>query len=160
MSFWAGPQLVSKWPESLKIVDVIENCNPSTTRVLGFIALSYVSGGNQEVELPLSGCLLRASQPKTIQDALIACDKFGYRYLWVHQLYINQKYEDELQDQIQINQMDRISQHATCTLVAMDDHDSNHGLSGVTVPRSWKLTVIHIGEMVFYNQEPNLSLCM
>lgn len=48
--------------------------------------------------------------------------------------FLSQHHEDELQDQI--NQMDRIYQYATCTLVAVEGHDSNHGLPGATLPRS------------------------
>ncbi|KAE8168407.1 heterokaryon incompatibility protein-domain-containing protein [Aspergillus tamarii] len=141
-------------PQNLKLIDVLEDRVVYSPEKSEYLALSYVFGGVTTIELPSSGCFERTNLPATIQDSLVACDKLGYRYLWIDQLCIDQTNAAEVQEQI--NQMDRIYQYARCTLVALGE-DSNHGLSGVTRPRSWQNSITQIGDIVFGNQAPNLT---
>jgi hypothetical protein len=93
--------------------------------------------------------------PATIRDATTACENMGLQYLWVGQLCIDQGNADELQ--LQVNQMHIIYRHAKCTLVTLSGKDSNYGLPGVASPRTWKHSIIAIGDLTFSNAAPNLQ---
>ncbi|KAE8151420.1 heterokaryon incompatibility protein-domain-containing protein, partial [Aspergillus avenaceus] len=99
----------------------------------------------------------RAFLPLTIQDALTACDKLGYKYIWIDQICINQN--DPKEKQEQINQMDCIYQGAVCTLVGLAGVDSNHGLPGITRPRAWKFETVEIGDLNLTLLAPPRATC-
>ncbi|PYH90909.1 HET-domain-containing protein [Aspergillus ellipticus CBS 707.79] len=107
------------------------------------------------IELPQSRCFERNHLPATIKDALLACERLGYQYIWIDQLCIDQSNESEVQEQI--SQMHRIYQHAICTLVALEGESSSHGLPGVAVPRSWQRTVVEFSGVGFADPCPALS---
>ncbi|OJJ37834.1 hypothetical protein ASPWEDRAFT_39573 [Aspergillus wentii DTO 134E9] len=142
-------------PQNLKVIDVLEDRVVHAAAEWEYLALSYVFGGITTIKLPSSRCFERAGLPLTIRDALVACDRLGYRYLWVDQLCIDQNKASEIQEQI--NQMDCIYHHAKCTLVALEGEDSKYGLPGVTAPRSWRNSLAEIVGLGFSNQAPSLT---
>ncbi|KAI9925275.1 hypothetical protein MW887_006202 [Aspergillus wentii] len=150
--------IASGRPKNLKVIDVVDDQVVHAPTDCEYLALSYVFGGVKTIELPPSRSFKRDNLPATIRDAILACDRLGYRFLWVDQLCINQSNPSEVQEQIA--QMNHIYRHATCTLVALEGDDSNHGLPRVTVPQSWQHTVVDIGRITFSNKAPALHKLM
>jgi hypothetical protein len=104
-----------------------------------YLALSYVWGGPQPVQLLLSnkdllmtpGGLCSASHtlPTTIDDAMLLTRRLGERYLWVDALCIVQ--DDFASKEPELRSMDRIYQYALLTIIAGHGTDANAGLPGV-----------------------------
>ncbi|KAI1367381.1 heterokaryon incompatibility protein-domain-containing protein [Xylaria arbuscula] len=92
-----------------------------------YLTLSYVWGSGSD------NVAFGVRIPKTIQDAITATKRLGYRYLWVDRYCIDQK--SEKRKQAQIRQMDRIYSNASLCLVAAAGDSPNHGLPGVSEPR-------------------------
>jgi hypothetical protein len=96
-----------------------------------YVALSYVWGKpvRDYDDDPCSGDELPEALPATVEDAIIATQQLGYRYLWVDKYCINQADE---QDKIQqIQNMDIIYKGSDVTIVAAAGHDAQFGLPGV-----------------------------
>jgi Heterokaryon incompatibility protein (HET) len=91
-----------------------------------YLALSYVWGCK-----PSS--FDESKLPSTIEDAVTVTLKLRYRYLWVDQYCINQNSPEKL---VHIKQMDRIYRNAEACIIAVAGDDHNHGLPGVSSPRS------------------------
>lgn len=64
-----------------------------------------------------------------VQDAIIATQRLGWRYLWVDRYCIDQDDDEDKHDQIRA--MDRIYACAVVTLVAAAGSDADFGLPGV-----------------------------
>ncbi|KAI1414811.1 HET-domain-containing protein [Hypoxylon sp. FL1857] len=114
-----------KWPtklldcQSLKIV----KAQPSST----YVALSYVWGQPQDNSFSLQDA------PATIRDAVEVTLNIGYRYLWVDRYCIDQNHSAERDTEIQ--QMSRIYNGASLTVIAAAGSDPDYGLPGVSKPR-------------------------
>ena len=85
---------------------------------------------------------------------MAVCVRLKLRSLWVDQLCIDQENPDEVL--LQITQMDRIYQSAALTLVAMAGDHADHGLPGISIPRSWNHTTVEVHGMVISNTAPSL----
>ncbi|KAE8354726.1 heterokaryon incompatibility protein-domain-containing protein [Aspergillus coremiiformis] len=153
--YWFPGQPAVRRLQKLKVIDVQKNQVVEAPEHCRFLALSYVFGAKNRIELQPPYRFQRDHLPKTIRDAVVACGKLDYRYLWIDQLCIDQSNETEVEEQI--NQMDGIYARAVCTLVALEGIDSDHGLPGVTVPRFWDHTVVHLGDVVFADTAPSLE---
>ena len=103
-----------------------------------YVALSYVNGGAsmlkstvENVESLLKDLSLWANQDiaQVIQDAMLACPRLNYRYLWVDMLCILQ--DDITQKHDQILNMDTVYRSAALTLVAFSSNNASDGLPGV-----------------------------
>jgi hypothetical protein len=98
-----------------------------------YVALSYVWGRTSDAESD-HGTNLTSLLPNTIEDAITATQKLGFRYIWIDRYCINQSDKEEKTAQIQ--QMDLIYGSASCTIVAASSGDPSTGLPGVSsVPR-------------------------
>lgn len=123
---------------SFRLIDVIDECVVVPPSSAPYIALSYVWGRTQCLQLnsqtaPIlskKGSLFTQETPvgQTITDAITVVKALGERYLWVDQLCINQ---DEIDKAMHIKSMDRIYGAALLTIVAADGIDANAGLPGV-----------------------------
>ncbi|PLB40514.1 HET domain-containing protein [Aspergillus candidus] len=142
----------------LKIIDVHQDRVVKATADCAYLALSYVFGTANTVDVPASGFFNRQALPLTIRDAIVACEAIGMRYLWIDQLCIQQS--DAVDKLQQINQMDRIYQGAVCTLVAVAADNGHYGLPGVTKPRSWTYPTCQIGNAVVSGLTPSPSWCI
>jgi hypothetical protein len=114
-----------------------------------YIALSYVWGGHLDPETHWpalflsSGKVRKAALPKTIQDAIVAVEKLGERYLWVDLVCINQNDPEDFTTQI--SQMNLIYKNAVCTIVALYGVNAEAGLPGVSdAPRSRTESLVRI----------------
>lgn len=145
-------------PAGLKVINVQQDRVVEAPVGCEYIALSYVFGSLTTIYLTPSGSFNRYSLPATIRDALVACYKLGFKYLWVDQLCINQS--DPVDQLHQINQMSRIYECAAYTVVALAGDDSSHGLPGVTKARSWSYKCIRIGNFGITALAPSLQFCM
>ncbi|KAE8321632.1 heterokaryon incompatibility protein-domain-containing protein [Aspergillus sergii] len=145
-------------PAGLKVINVQQDRVVEAPVGCAYIALSYVFGSLATIDLTPSGSFNRHSLPATIRDALVACYKLGFKYLWVDQLCINQG--DPVDQLHQINQMSRIYECAAYTVVGLAGEDSSHGLPGVTKARSWSYKCIRIGNFGITALAPSLRFCM
>jgi hypothetical protein len=113
----------------------------NTSNTLDFAALSYV-WGSQEQNTVLTksnvhylhdnGSLASSKNiiSKTIRDAILVCRDLGVPLLWVDALCIQQ--DGETGEMEQINNMDRVYESATFTIVAMSGNNANAGLVGTS----------------------------
>lgn len=125
--------------QSLRLVDVQNQCLVEMNLSFQYVALSYVWGNTPSIRLIKSnrlalltpGSLKRIEWliPPTIADAISLVEKLGLRYLWVDTLCLVQ---DEPEDfETGVNVMDRIYQEAWLTIVAACGHNADAGLPGV-----------------------------
>lgn len=114
-----------------------------------YVALSYVWGTAFHPPIQPNDTL-PAKLPQVIEDAVHVTLATGYQYLWVDQYCINQTNVPHKLQQIKI--MDRIYGSAAWTIVDGAGRDANHGLAGISRPRSEDLGPIHMrnGVMVFH----------
>ncbi|KAE8343803.1 heterokaryon incompatibility protein-domain-containing protein [Aspergillus arachidicola] len=154
----SGFRLECGRPAGLKVINVQQDRVVEAPVGCEYIALSYVFGSLTTIDLTPSGSFNRHSLPASIRDALVACYKLGFKYLWVDQLCINQS--DPVDQLHQINQMSRIYECAAYTVVALAGEDSSHGLPGVTKARSWSYKCIRIGNFGITALAPSLRFCI
>jgi hypothetical protein len=93
-----------------------------------YLALSYV-WGNQKPSVVQIGEKL-PSLPRTIQDAITATLKLGFRYLWVDMYCIKQDNLNHVGDQIR--HMDLVYRRAQATIIAAAGENPDFGLPGVS----------------------------
>ncbi|KAK3403400.1 heterokaryon incompatibility protein-domain-containing protein [Sordaria brevicollis] len=93
-----------------------------------FVALSYVWGSQHAADVP-TGDELPTQTPKVIDDAIVATQTMGFRYLWVDRYCIPQNNEEAKHSQIK--SMDIIYGCASITIIAATGHDPSCGLPGV-----------------------------
>lgn len=121
----------------LRAIDVHEQRIVQIGRESRFVALSYVWGGPQQLQLTKSnheelsqrGSLLAKNNeqklPQTIKDAAFLVSLLKERYLWVDALCIIQ---DGPGKQEQIQNMDSVYASAVLALVAASGEDANAGM--------------------------------
>ncbi len=127
----------SSEPRGIKLIDC-ETRHVIQAQSQKYVALSYVWGlaaldpgyDDRVKDGRMPDVLL-----KTIEDAILATMKLGYRYLWIDRYCIDQDNEEEKAGQI--IQMNPIYRHAEVTLIALAGEDPRYGLPGVsTIPRT------------------------
>lgn len=128
----------AKFPDEMRVIDVVEGCIIPAPLGCRFVALSYVWGQvdtfslqyDNVVDLEAPGALWkhRMSTPKTISDAIQVTQRLGERYLWVDSLCIIQ---DSAHKKSQVLGMGKIYGAAVLTLVAAQGSDANTGLIGL-----------------------------
>jgi len=130
--------------EGFNLIDISNLCVSGAPRHCKYVTLSYVWGSMSSRSQANSGNIKTLQQPGglkfidlplTISDAINACTRLGYRYLWVDALCIIQ--DNAENKHYQISHMDRIYEGASLCLVAAAGMDANYGLPGVSRPRSW-----------------------
>ncbi|KAF2243932.1 HET-domain-containing protein [Trematosphaeria pertusa] len=149
---------------SIRLIDTENACIIGPLRRENYVALSYTWGRidplvlkhDNEHILRQAGALENCGDrlPTTIRDAITLCKMLGLTRIWVDSLCIVQDTKDK-HDQIQ--QMDRIYQEATLTIVAAAGRDGNAGLPGVSSMRETGQRIINIGNMQLANALPNLG---
>jgi len=102
-----------------------------------YVTLSYVWGSTVDGEVEQSGLPAQLSQ--TVKDTIVVVHNLGLRYLWVDRYCIPQ--HDPTARQQQIGRMADIYSASTLTIIAADGQDANHGLTGVSKPRSEPLHI-------------------
>lgn len=147
--FQRGPS-----PENLKVIDVQQNRVVDAPMDCEYLALSYVWGDPKRHSPPFRSTFDRDDLPPTIRDAIYACVYMRMRYLWVDQFCIDQDDDDDKREQIR--QMNLVYEGAWCTLIAMAGENCNHGLPGVTFPRTWNHSTFEAGNIVIANHAPNI----
>lgn len=131
-----GPPSESRLPT--RVIEVSSAHSPRSPRLLStkglhgkYAALSYCWGANQlgvTTEANLDCRLLALdvkALSKTVQEAIVATQRIGLRYLWVDAICIIQDSEEDKATEIQ--QMCDIFQKAYVTIVAANAADSNQG---------------------------------
>lgn len=123
---------------ALLLIDVVDECVVEPPPHAQYVALSYVWGQFQCLQLNTcnvqilsqKGSLFnqQASVGQTIIDAMTVVKALGGRYLWADQLCIIQDNSDKFE---QVKSMDRVYGAAWLTIVAADGEDANVGLPGV-----------------------------
>lgn len=111
----------------LRLIDVQRQCIVKAPRKCRYMALSYVWGGTQELQLtrkshmeferPNGLSMGDKRLPRTIADAMLLVSRFDERYLWADSLCIIQDDAENKHDQIAL--MDVIYQEAILTIVAV-----------------------------------------
>ena len=131
----------------LYIVDVLTRTVKAAKLCDRYIALSYVWGDRHRCEkkqydvsflsdsTQIAGTPLphEGNLPRTIEDAMVFTASIGERFLWVDALCIKL---DQAHRQSQLNNMGLIYHNAFLTLIALDGHDADAGLCGVSRPKS------------------------
>lgn len=120
--------------KGMRLIDIRNRSVVSATNhQVKYAALSYVWGVQQLPKEAHDG--LAALLPRTIEDAIQATRELGLDYLWVDKYCIPQHNEKEKQNQI--NNMHRVYRQAYVTLVAAAGTGPDHGLPGVSCPRTF-----------------------
>ncbi|ETI20007.1 hypothetical protein G647_09022 [Cladophialophora carrionii CBS 160.54] len=92
-----------------------------------YVALSYVCGEDMKA---FGNCAsIPKDLPATIEDSIAVTRKLGFRYLWVDQFCIDQKYKEDVT--AQLLQMDSIYRNSDLTIIAAAGRDVTYGLPGV-----------------------------
>jgi hypothetical protein len=130
-------------PTNLRVIDAKRRCIVDLPESQSFIALSYVWGNVETLQLRKEnfellredGALIRQSAlSDTIDDAIIFTDLIGENYLWADALCIVQ---DEPEDKLKyVQQMDRIYGMAKLTIVANSGTNANARLTGIAGSRT------------------------
>lgn len=113
-----------------------------------YIALSYVWGSAGGRSLPTA---TPTKLQRTIEDAINVVTNFGYTYLWVDQLCINQSaaHRDS-----QLRQMNRIYQNADMTIIAAAGENSSYGLPGWGYSNRNPQRYFQIGDVQYMEDKP------
>jgi hypothetical protein len=136
--------------EARQIIEGASNCE--------YLALSYIWGSARNLPFnppTTDACYpLPDNIPETIEDAVVATRKLGYRFLWVDRYCIHQCDEDDMQKQL--NSMDLIYTNATATLIAVAGTDPSSGLPGVSSTFRTRQAVVECGntELVSSLRDP------
>ncbi len=121
----------------LQLIDVRNRCIFKSTEACQYVALSYVWGQTQalqlskanKIELQKPGSLSPGLLSTTQNDAIDVSLALGEQYLWIDSLCITQ--DDEKEKLEVISCMDSIYGHAVVTIVAASGNDANAGLPGI-----------------------------
>ncbi|KAI9730208.1 MAG: hypothetical protein M1834_005972 [Cirrosporium novae-zelandiae] len=145
-----------------RVIDVKRQCIVSADAIsCRFLALSYVWGGNQELQntkktqtsLEREGGLKMDDNrlPQTIKDAMFLVSQIKERYLWVDSLCIIQ--DDAECKHSQIAAMDQIYTHAIATIIAVSGDSARSGLPGIRPnTRTWTQHVEKVQDIILGNR--------
>ena len=121
------------------LIDVLKGCVVSPDDPCRYLALSYVWGGPQPLQLLLENLNkmqtpgvfadLDPDIPATIRDAMTMTRLLGERYIWVDALCIVQ--DDYARKEPELRSMDDIYFYATLTIIAGYGSSAYAGLPGV-----------------------------
>jgi hypothetical protein len=125
----ASPPWVAgtKWPQSLRLIDVKRNCIVNMQEKTNYVALSYVWGTTPEIltntgaskanlqSMQVVGSLLETNLPKTIRETMALVRDLSETYLWVDCLCVIQ--DDPTDLAIQIPQVGLIFRQLSLVLV-------------------------------------------
>lgn len=138
-----GSPIGSSYPglETLRLIDVHQECIVETDTTCRYVTLSYVWGYAVNLRLttvnfkdlvdkPKALQKWRHLVPRTIQDAILFVRAIGERYLWVDALCLVQNDADDVSRGIKV--MNLVYENALFTIVAAYGHDANAGLPGVS----------------------------
>lgn len=153
----------------LRVIDVQRQCIVKAPQKCRYMALSYVWGGPQELQLtkkshielerPNGLSMDDKRLPRTIADAMLLVSQLDERYLWVDSLCIMQDNSENKHDQIAL--MGVIYEEAILTIVAVSGKNADAGLPGV---RSGSRNVLqyieHIQGLVLVNSLTTPSWCV
>ena len=150
----------------LRVIDVQRQCIVKAPRKCRYMALSYVWGGPQELQLtknshvelerPNGLSMDDKRLPRTIADGMLLVSRFDERYLWVDSLCIMQDDAENKHNQIAL--MDVIYQEAILTIVAVSGKNAGAGLPGVRAgSRNVPQYIEHIQGLVLVNCLPTPS---
>lgn len=156
----SNPGNRAKADSFLRVIDVQRQSIVKAPRMCRYMALSYVWGGPQELQLtkktrlelerPNGLSMDDTRLPRTITDAMLLVSRFDERYLWVDSLCIMQDDADNKHDQISL--MDVIYQNAILTIVAVSGKNAGAGLPGVRAgSRNVLQHIEHIQGLVLLN---------
>ena len=125
-----------------------------------YYALSYVWGDKMLAATSIKhGGSLKTlpSSPiaPVIEDAIVAVQSLGGRYLWVDKYCINQ--EDDNEKHLLIQNMDRIYEGACATIIAVDNKDSEARLPGVGNHARKSQASCHVGDWHLVTTLPHMS---
>lgn len=120
---------------SLRLIDCRYRKLVLATDGDNYLALSYVWGGASppSVDLKINEAL-PDDLPRTIEHSITVADNLGIPYLWVDRYCIPQ-HENIIKHDM-IRQMHRIYQNAQATIVTAAGKNPDHGLPGVSNPRT------------------------
>ncbi|ETS74035.1 hypothetical protein PFICI_13901 [Pestalotiopsis fici W106-1] len=104
----------------------------TTQSSIPYVALSYVWGPNTKVVPLVEGQKLAQRVSRSIEDAMVATQYLGMRYLWADQYCINQ--ENLAIKQRQIDEMHEVYSHAELTIIAAVGGDAEAGLAPLCSP--------------------------
>jgi hypothetical protein len=137
----------------VRVIDVHNLCVVDLPSKCDYVALSYVWGANSaavfrcernNVKLLAQREVLKNTEsPRTVTDAITACQNLDFRFLWIDRLCIIQ---DDDNISVQLNQMAAIYHFATLTFVAVAGDADSHGLPGVSYPRDPRQSVLRYKE--------------
>jgi hypothetical protein len=114
---------------SFRVIDCSNHMIVPAALDCNYLALSYVWDAPSEEESYEERDISPAGLPRTIEDAILATKKLGFRYLWVDRYCIPQ--EDNEERHLQIYQMDLVYSRAQATIISAAGNDPTFGLPGV-----------------------------
>jgi hypothetical protein len=155
---------VSTHLNDVRVIDVDHDCVIRLPAAAEYAALSYVWGEHHSGQVELTkasksdwertGALSQVRLPNTVSDAIVACRRLGYSYLWIDRLNIIQDDTPERKS-VQLDQMAYIYQQATVTLVALAGESASYGLPGVTQPKTFQQNVFAFSDFSLVEGVPD-----
>jgi hypothetical protein len=124
----------------LRVIDCKRRVVTLASENCAYLALSYVWGTRSGSEDDYVFPTLPKELDRTIEDAMTATIRLGYRYLWVDKYCIDQR--DASAKHQQIRQMWGVYETAQVTLIAAAGDCSTYGLPGASLARtkrSWSV---------------------
>lgn len=144
---WKAPEVLKEQPPGFRVIDVEKFCVVPAPPLCEYVALSYVWGdkpGQFQAKssniglLECHGSLSKPEVPTTIKDAMYVCSCLNKKYLWVDRFCI--VHDHPSSRDVQINAMGSIYSHSFVTLVAMEGHDADFGICGVSKDRMYEIS--------------------
>lgn len=141
-------------PTGMRLINVNTRQIISASPHHEYVALSYVWGSGSGPDQPQER--LPDQVPRTIEDSLSAVASLGLEYIWIDRYCIHQG--DSKEKAAQIHMMHQIYQNAYVTIIAAAGSGPDHGLPGVSRPRSWPLRAVIDGRVFLAIRNPEYKI--
>ncbi|KAH4113992.1 hypothetical protein HBH47_202280 [Parastagonospora nodorum] len=124
-----GADRISHTLLGFRVIDITTRSIISAPRECSYVALSYVWGAGAG-DMPSNCISVPHPAASTIEDAMTCTQALGFNYLWVDRYCVDQSESPD--QQIMIQNMDRIYNNAVVTIIDAAGSDSRSGLSGIS----------------------------
>ncbi|RYP73975.1 hypothetical protein DL771_003286 [Monosporascus sp. 5C6A] len=147
-------------PKGFRVIDCETRRIVPAPEVCDYVALSYLWGKADGDQAPRLDDRLPGECPLVIEDAIVATNSLGFKFLWVDRFCINQDNAEE--KHTQIANMDKVYSIASLTIVAAAGHDPSAGLPGVTTALRKPQPVFEMGshQRLIFTEEQVYFQCL
>lgn len=141
--------------QRIRVVDVNRRILTSLPDGEQYLALSYCWGRTEQPIIGRDTDALPRKLSQTIEDAIVAVQNLGCRYLWADSICIDQRNVEEKHDQIGL--MHHIYHGAFATIIVLDSIDADSGIPGISSVRATNQIWAEFGGRRMLSRLPFLS---